>query len=99
MTLNKKVEGPTDGMSGRQTVMGADVLPAGTQSVYGMNTHLKKGCTGVRCLAVQHHECVHTCRLLAFQVLLVLCNRGERLLARLHRPACPGGAVEPLVPR
>ena len=79
--------------------MEADVLPAGTQSVDGMNTHLKKGCMGVRCLAVQHHECVHTCRSLAFQLLLVLYNRSERLIARLHRPACPGGAVAPLVPR
>ena len=61
--------------------MEADVLPAGTQSVDGMNTHLKKGCLGVRRLAVQHHECVHTCRSLAFQLWIVLYNRGQRLIA------------------
>ena len=61
--------------------MEADVLPAGTPSVDGANTHLKKGCMGVRGLAVQHHECVHTCRSLAFQLLIVLYNRGQRLIA------------------
>ena len=65
--------------------MEADVLPAGTQSVDGMNTHLKKGCLGVRRLAVQHHECVHTCRSLAFQLWIVLYNRCHRRLGPSSR--------------
>ena len=42
--------------------------------------------------------CVHTCRSLSFQPLHVLFNRGERFDTRLHRPACPCGAVAALVP-